>query len=348
MSTAPILPASAPALSGDVVLTPFGPGDGLPLFVQPQHPELTRSAAAAREWFEDNRQEIERLLIEFGAVVLRGFAIPDTTAFGALIAGYESPDFGYSGGASPRSQIEGRVFEATRAPAEAVLGMHQEMAYLPHFPSRLAFYCRIAPASGGETFIADMRKLTARIDGGFLARVAERGVLYTRNFRAPDHSIGHPLLDAFHKTWCDAFFTIDPAKAEADCAAMGLDARWLDDGSLSVAYRSRGLIEHPQTGETLWFNQIATQSLSPENLGDRFPLYDQFYGTDRPRAYATSFGDGSPISREDLAGLYPVLNGLIVAFPWSQGDVMLLDNFLTAHGRNCYTGRRDVQVALLS
>ena len=43
-----------------------------------------------------------------------------------------------------------------------------------------------------------------------------------------------------------------------------------------------------------------------------------------------------------------MLNGLIVRFPWSHGDVMLLDNFLTAHGRNSYTGKRDVQVALLN
>ena len=37
-----------------------------------------------------------------------------------------------------------------------------------------------------------------------------------------------------------------------------------------------------------------------------------------------------------------------MAFPWSHGDVLLIDNYLTAHGRNTYTGRRDIQVALIN
>ena len=50
---------------------------------------------------------------------------------------------------------------------------------------------------------------------------------------------------------------------------------------------------------------------------------------------------------EDVMRLYPLLASLEVAFPWRQGDLMILDNFYTFHGRNPYTGHRDVQVALL-
>ena len=32
----------------------------------------------------------------------------------------------------------------------------------------------------------------------------------------------------------------------------------------------------------------------------------------------------------------------------SDGDLLLVDNFVTGHGRNAYTGVRDVQVALLN
>ena len=34
-----------------------------------------------------------------------------------------------------------------------------------------------------------------------------------------------------------------------------------------------------------------------------------------------------------------------MAFPWRQGGLTILDNVYTFHGRNPYTGRRDVQVA---
>jgi hypothetical protein len=36
-----------------------------------------------------------------------------------------------------------------------------------------------------------------------------------------------------------------------------------------------------------------------------------------------------------------------VAFPWQAGDVMILENKFTAHGRHPYEGHRDIQVMLL-
>ena len=129
---------------------------------------------------------------------------------------------------------------------------------------------------------------------------------------------------------------------------MGLGAEWLEDGSMSVTYRATGLIHHPATGETLSFNQIPTQSMTARNLGDRLALYEHHYGDRRPWPYVTTYGDGGSIAPADLDALYDAIDPLIVAFPWSAGDVMILDNFLVAHGRNSYTGRRDVQVALLS
>ncbi|MDB5448131.1 MAG: syringomycin synthesis regulator SyrP, partial [Phenylobacterium sp.] len=66
-----------------------------------------------------------------------------------------------------------------------------------------------------------------------------------------------------------------------------------------------------------------------------------------PRPYNTTYADGGQIAPDDLASIYPILDELEVAFSWEQGDLMLLDNFYTFHGRGAYTGHRDVQVALL-
>ena len=212
-----------------------------------------------------------------------------------MVSRYDCPDFGYLGGATQRAQLSDRVFGASRAPANLELGLHQEMCYLPHYPTRLAFYCEFPAVTGGETFVMDMRRLTAALDPELRAEVEARGVLYTRNFRAPDVLIGHPLLDGIHKTWTDAFSTTDPDKAIADCEAIGLtSARWLDNGSLSVTYRASGFIDHPSTGDHLWFNQIATQTINQKGFGDAYPFFDQSGDHTRARRPLSATASPSP------------------------------------------------------
>jgi alpha-ketoglutarate-dependent taurine dioxygenase len=334
------------ALTG-AVLTPYGPGEGLPLFVQPAEAPLRDDAAAARAWFFAQREAIEALLPEAGALVFRGFPLWTTAAFAAWMEAFEAPGFDYTGGAAPREAIAQRVFETTRVPAEQVLGLHQEMAYLPNYPARIAFWCRIPSAAGGETFLADMRRVTRAIDPAFLAEVKRRGVRYTRNFRDRARSLGHPYLDVYHRTWQDAFATTEPEVALAAARGTGLEAEWLADGSLSTIYRAPGIVRHPLSGEPVWFNQIATQRLGPRTEGEKWPLYAVHYAGGAPLSHHAAFGDGEEFSETWMASLYAALDAARIAFPWSAGDVLLIDNHLTAHGRNAFTGLRDVQVALL-
>lgn len=319
--------------------------EGLPLFIEPARGEF--DLARTLGWFAAHRPEIDRLTTEVGAVVLRGFPIDDTADFDALVAGYPTPSFGYAGGATPRASIAGRVYEATQAPPNLRMRLHQEMAYLPNYPARVAFYCKTPSETGGETIIGDMRQVDRAIRPEFRAKVKELGVFYGRNFKAPGWSCGDEILDRFHNPWTQAFATTDPRKAEADCEAMGLGWEWID-GSLSTYYRSRGFVDHPRTGQEIWFNQIATQSSTVRNLGtEKVLYYQEFYG-DRPRPWDTRYGDRTPIDPADIDGLYDAYDAAVVAFRWQHGDVMFLDNVNTAHGRNRYTGVRDVQVALLA
>lgn len=344
-------PEAATAASFDdvVVSTPYAPGDGFPLFVQPRNPALRDDRAAFGAWFRDNKERFDEMLAWAGAIVFRGFPLSDTASFGDLIGHYDSPRFGYAGGSSPRRNLQGRVFESTYTPPDQVIMLHQEMAYLPNWPSRIAFFCRIPAVTGGETFIADMRRVTKALDPALVAEVARRGVRYRRNFREASLSTGDSWLDAVHRSWQDAFGTTDRGEALAACEAMGLKAEWLGDGSLDTVYGAPGLISHPRSGERLWFNHFATKTICVESIGQmRYDNYEAYYGPDKARPYDTTFGDGTRISGEQMKELYRVLRQCRIGFAWSQGDLMLLDNYITAHGRNEYTGLRDVQVALLA
>jgi hypothetical protein len=342
--------AAADAFDDRIVLTPYAPGEDFPLFVQSRDPTLRNDAAAAKAWFQSSREALDALLLEAGALVFRGFAVGDTEAFSGWIENYESPSFGYTAGSSPRRRLAARVYESTYVPPSDIIMIHQEMSYLPTYPARVAFYCNVPPVFGGETFLADMRRITAALPAEVVTAVEERGVRYTRNFRDRGASTGIDLLDMIHRPWQDAFNTTDRDKPVADCRAMGLEAEWLEDGSLSTSYRASGFIDHPATGLRLWFNQLPTLQMGKESvLGpDRVHIYEGYYGDSRPRPYRTTYGDGGAVPEDLLEAMYATFRRHTVAFPWSQGDVLLLDNYLTAHGRNAYAGHRDIQVSLLT
>jgi len=336
---------------GESVRTATLPGTTSPLFIESVDPVLANDLDAAVQWVGEHRRGLDDVLLTHGAYVLRNFPVVDTASFDSIIESYDSAVMDYSGGATVRGTVQGRIYEATRLPADLSLTLHQEMSYLPQWPGRLAFYCHVAAATGGETIIGDMRAAGAAMPAEFFKAIDQRGVLYCRNFRDQGDT-RHPILDTIHRTWQDVFLTDDKAIAEAGCVRMGLEYRWNDDGSLSTEFRTAGVIEHPATGERVWFNQIPAQTMRTK-IERRFgpaiaPLIEEYYPPGRTRPTETWFGDGGAIDPADIDAVYDALDAVTVAFPWQAGDVMVLDNVLTAHGRNPYTGDRDVQVALLA
>jgi alpha-ketoglutarate-dependent taurine dioxygenase len=336
---------------GESVRTATLTGTTSPLFIEPVDPGIANDLHAAVEWVGEHRRWLDDVLLTRGAYVLRNFPVVDTTAFDSIMESYESAVMDYSGGATVRGTVQGRIYEATRLPPDLSLTLHQEMSYLPQWPGRLAFYCHVAAATGGETIIGDMRAAGAAMPAEFFKAIDQRGVLYCRNFRDQGDT-RHPILDTIHRTWQDVFLTDDKAIAEAGCVRMGLEYCWNDDGSLSTEFRTAGVIGHPATGERVWFNQIPAQTMRTK-IERRFgpaiaPLIDEYYPPGRTRPTETWFGDGGAIDTADIDAVYDALDAVTVAFPWQAGDVMVLDNVLTAHGRNPYTGDRDVQVALLA
>jgi hypothetical protein len=333
-----------PALGDAVSAEPFA--DSFALVVRPADPVLAADIAAVASWFAARRDAIERVLADRGAIMFRDFAVRSTEDFAAAVECYPSPVGGYSGGATPREAIAGRVFEATRSPASSRIMPHQEMSYLPRWPYKLAFYCNQAPETGGETTIASVRRFERAVDPRLVESIRDRGLLTTRNFRNPDEPVT-PGLEGFHRSWQEAFYTQDPAKAESDIAEMGLESRWEDDGSLTASFRAAGFIDHHVSGVRHWFNQLVTQTHTARSVGDRWQIYIDHYGNDRPRPYQVHFGDGGAIPLEDVDPLMPILMADTAAIPYQKGDILMVDNILTFHGRNPYTGHRDVQVALL-
>jgi alpha-ketoglutarate-dependent taurine dioxygenase len=325
----------------------FHPPHGLPLVLEPVAGSSLRSdPAAVQAWYAEHHGSLETLLQGAGAVMLRGFAIPDTAAFNAMIEGYDTDPHGYAGGLTPRKNIAGKVFEASRVPPDQKIILHQEMGYLPNYPRMVAFYCLTPPGAGGCTTIGDMRRFQREIPDALMAEVRERGVLYRRNYRAPGPEAS-PIKALFRREWTDVLQVETAAEAEAACAAVGCEAVWEDDGSLSMRYRSSGFVQHPVSGDDVWFAQVQGMHFNAARLEHNYQVLADAFPADRPRPIEILFGDGGQIPEELVTPLYPILDALAVNLPYQHGDFMLLDNIYTAHGREPYTGFRDVQVGLV-
>jgi alpha-ketoglutarate-dependent taurine dioxygenase len=101
---------------------------------------------------------------------------------------------------------------------------------------------------------------------------------------------------------------------------------------------------HPRTGETIWFNHAHMFHVSSLEPVTRQALLAQFDEDELPRN--ALYGDGSPIAPEVLDEIRQVYEATSIRFDWQQGDVLLVDNILASHGREPFTGPRQILVAM--
>jgi alpha-ketoglutarate-dependent taurine dioxygenase len=198
---------------------------------------------------------------------------------------------------------------------------------------RIWFYCVKAAERGGETPIADSRRVFQRIDPGICQRFVEREVLYVRHYGKG--------LDL---SWENVFQTASRAEVEAYCRGAGIEYEWRENDCLRTRQRCQAVATHPRTGETVWFNQAHLFHVSSLESEVRRSLLSTVKPGDLPRnAY---YGDGTEIDDSSLDGIRACYRQEAVVFPWREGDVLMLDNMLTAHGREPFVGARRVVVGM--
>ena len=322
----------------------------MPLVITPIDSTLSDNGEAFAAWYRHNQAIFDSMLLEFGCLLFRGFALRENSDFQAIAQNYPEHAFGYIGGATPRKNIAGRVYESTRIPATLKIGLHQEKAYMAHYPQKLAFFCKQPSVQGGETILCDMRAVTRRLPVQLIERLRAARILYLRNFRTPSTPENEPRntnMREYHRPWDEAFLTDDPQRVEQLCRDTQLNYQWLEDGSVTVSHTGDAILKHPLTGEDIWFNQLSTQHNNARSMGELGYTYIQRAYRDKPaRPYDVRLGNGTPILEHEIAPVYDALEAEEIAFPWHSGDMLLIDNIAVAHGRNPFKGKRDVQVAL--
>ena len=302
--------------------------DGFPLKVSP-----LVHGTSVQDLLPQLHALVNARLPEVGAILFSGFAVSGAEAFQKFAASFGHPLLNYEFGSTPRSKVSGGIYTSTEYPAHQHIPLHNEQAYTSEWPMKIWFYCDIAAEIGGETPIADSRAVYRDIAPEIRQRFIEKGLMYVRNY-------GNGL----DLPWQRVFNTESTLEVEAYCHQHAIAFAWSDDGDLRTSQRCQGVGLHPTTGDAVWFNQAHLFHISTLAPDMREILLDSVGEENLPRN--VYYGDGTPITDEELNHVRAVLETHKVAFPWKQGDVLMLDNMLVAHARAPFKGARKVMVAM--
>ena len=149
----------------------------LPLVFEP-----ALDALSLTEWAANNRASILQKLRTHGAILFRAFnpnSVEEFEQFLRVLVGDLLP---YSYRSTPRSEVSGRIYTSTEYPAHQSIPLHNEMSYTREWPGMLGFFCVEPAAEGGETPIADSRRVFNLIPSAIRETFINKGVMYVRNY----------------------------------------------------------------------------------------------------------------------------------------------------------------------
>jgi alpha-ketoglutarate-dependent taurine dioxygenase len=306
----------------------------LDLDLQPRKPPMLRVEATGdvASWVAEHRSALRAAVTEHGSLLVRGLGLSGATEaeivfrqLGSLMTEREA--------FAPRRRYAEGVYSSSQWPSNQPMCMHHELSYACTVPSLMMFACFTAPRGGGATPLADAPTVLDALPHALVERFERAGWLLVRNY---NEDIGASVADAFG--------TDDRGAVERYCRGNAIEFEWQPDGALRTRQRRSAVVRHPLTGRRCWFNQIAflnEWTIAPEV---REYLVD-VYGEDG-LPFNTRFGNGDPIGADVVQVINEAYEANTVCERWQEGDLLLVDNVRTAHGRESFEGPREVVVAM--
>ncbi|MEY4544342.1 MAG: hypothetical protein RL685_537 [Pseudomonadota bacterium] len=288
-----------------------------PLVVFPRSP-----AARSSDWAVAVRGCSERYLSRLGSMLFRGFEVLDGAAFRRFVAAFgATPLEPWGGSCLSRPECGVGASTSTFGSAVGAAGLlHQAHAHSARWPAKLWLQC---PAVGGPEALqlVDGRDVWQRLPERVRRRFVERGLAYCYELRPEATTI-----------------VSDYEQLAARLRACGLSCDRTPVGGLSARQVGPAVLAHLASGELSWFNQAhlflaLRRDSAPGTLRWRDPA-------GRGWSASVCHADGRAIDPFMLAVVHDAVEQSGVVVPWEPGDVVLLDNEVTAHGWQAAAGQR--------
>jgi alpha-ketoglutarate-dependent taurine dioxygenase len=279
-----------------------------------------------------SKREILSCLAASGAVLLRLGEPFGAEIFEHIVSELLGPLAGYRERRSHRRSITGHILSASETAPSYRIGLHNESSYAREWPRYVALCCNVAPFAQGRTPIASSAAVRDLLPTALVERFRQKAILYERVIAASG-----PY------GWQEVFQVADREELEGYLEIARITWDWSRNGDLRIQSLRPGLLRHPKTGREVWFNQAHLFHQGLRELRSESPdrLVPDHSGRD-----SVTYGDGEPITLSDLRLILAAYDAATQTFSWEEGDVLLLDNIANAHGREPFSGPRNVWVAL--
>lgn len=294
---------------------------------------LNATLTAATDWIRAHRDELLQNAEQHGAVLFRGLPLHSPEDCDAFVAAFDLKNFPYVESLSNavRVNFTERIFSANEAPPDVTIYFHHEMAQTPIYPAKLFFFCQTPAEEGGETPLCRSDVLFERLAKRcpkFAKDCEEKGLRYSNVMPAdndPKSGMG--------RSWKSTLRAETREGAEARLREINYDWEWLPDGCLRATTPILPAVRDLGDGRKAFFNQLiaAFQGWKDER---------------NDPSKAIRFGDGSPLDREAVNVATELAYEMAFDLPWQRGDAVLVDNFVTMHGRRTFRGTRKVLASL--
>jgi len=257
----------------------------------------------------------------------------------------------HSVAARPVSSAEHKIYEAVNKPSRSnyVVGMHNEMVGT-QAPRYAGFVCFKPAEEGGEFWTVGGNDLFHELSTPLLQKMQQKKVI----FSVVEFPMG--FLNNLDKKIVESF--VKPAIKGLAGAVVGLKVdfpvffRFVDegyDGEMALqgyADPQPAVIEDPVSKLPVVFCNIHSHSkFLRDDRQKSLGALQETSGASKANKTDVSYGDDSPFTEEELYEFDRAVMKVMKPIPMKAGDVVLLDNYRTMHGRGTFKGSRHNAVA---